>query len=129
MAGRGNLTIVLDDLRTEDSDAIGLRIPSGRHGRLTLSDDGPGIPTSVLQHIFEPFFTTKQIGEGTGLGLSIVQGIVKSWGGEIGARTLPAGGAEFTILLPIEDGLAAADKDAPRVALNEFQPVPTAAGT
>jgi signal transduction histidine kinase len=121
MAGHGQLSIVLDDLAVGDSEAVGLRVASGHYGRLALSDDGPGIPPAVLQHIFEPFFTTKQIGEGTGLGLSIVQGIVRSWGGEIAARNLPAGGAEFTILLPIED--------AQRGALDEVQVVPSASAS
>ena len=39
--------------------------------RITISDDGPGIPAANLNSIFDPFFSTKEVGEGTGLGLSI----------------------------------------------------------
>ncbi|MCK5679584.1 hypothetical protein KAI46_02085 [bacterium] len=39
---------------------------------LEVSDNGCGIPETVLEHIFEPFYTTKAVDKGTGLGLSTV---------------------------------------------------------
>lgn len=63
---------------------------------LTVHDNGPGIPDSVLGKIFEPFVTTRN--EGTGLGLAIVQQIVEHHGGSITAAN--EGGAVFTITLP-----------------------------
>jgi len=124
MAGHGQLTITLDDLPAGDSELAG--VTAGRYVRLALSDNGPGISPAVLEHIFEPFFTTKEIGQGTGLGLSIVQGIVRSWGGGIAARNLPAGGVEFAILLPIEDSPRATVQDAQPVALNKLRAMPGA---
>jgi signal transduction histidine kinase len=109
LAGCGDLTITVDELLVTDAQAVDLRIPSGRYGRLAFADNGPGIPPALLDRVFEPFFTTKEIGEGTGLGLSIVQGIVRSWGGDISARNRPEGGAEFIILLPIVDVTAITD--------------------
>jgi signal transduction histidine kinase len=104
-AGFGKLTITADELRiTGAAGGEQPRMPAGRYGRLAVADDGPGIPPALLDRVFEPFFTTREIGEGTGLGLSIARGIVRSWGGHIAARNLPAGGAEFTILLPPAHG-------------------------
>jgi C4-dicarboxylate-specific signal transduction histidine kinase len=60
---------------------------------LTVHDNGPGIPASVIDRIFEPFFTTKEVGKGTGLGLSICHGIMKSLGGRMSAHNAPEGGA------------------------------------
>ncbi|WP_430432319.1 sensor histidine kinase [Methyloversatilis sp.] len=68
--------------------------------RMTLRDNGPGIPDEYLSRIFEPFFTTKPVGKGTGLGLSISYGIVEQHGGTLVARNHPDGGAEFVLELP-----------------------------
>lgn len=67
----------------------------------TVQDDGPGIKSEVLPKIFDPFFTTKRPGGGTGLGLSICMSIIREHGGDIEAETLPAGGAAFTVFLPV----------------------------
>jgi len=71
--------------------------------RLSVSDDGPGIPTEVLPRVFEPFFTTKPIGEGTGMGLATVYGIVRRIGGTVEAGNARGGGAQFTMMLPRVD--------------------------
>lgn len=49
--------------------------------KVTVEDNGEGIPESVRQHMFEPFYTTKPVGKGTGLGLSIVQDIIQQYEG------------------------------------------------
>lgn len=45
--------------------------------RLSISDNGPGVPESLIQKVFQPFFTTKDVGKGTGLGLSISKGVIE----------------------------------------------------
>jgi signal transduction histidine kinase len=65
--------------------------------RLTVSDDGPGVPDAVRAHLFEPFVTAR--GGGTGLGLAIVREIAEAHGGVV--RLVPsASGAVFEMELP-----------------------------
>jgi signal transduction histidine kinase len=65
-------------------------------------DNGPGIPSEVQSKIFQPFYTTKEIGKGTGLGLAICKEVTRKHSGDIVAGTSDAGGAKFTITLPIQ---------------------------
>ena len=66
--------------------------------RILISDNGPGISPAALPKLFLPFFTTKATG--TGLGLAVVQKILLQHGGQIEARNLDQGGAEFILTLP-----------------------------
>jgi signal transduction histidine kinase len=54
---------------------------------ISVIDNGPGIPTHIIDKIFQPFFTTKPTGQGTGLGLSLSYDIVKAHGGELKVET------------------------------------------
>jgi two-component system, NtrC family, sensor kinase len=68
---------------------------------IRIRDNGPGIPSDILEKIFTPFFTTKPTGEGTGLGLSISHDIVvKQHGGTIQVATEPGAFTEFVVTLP-----------------------------
>ena len=70
--------------------------------RLTIRDDGPGVPDSARGRLFDPFFTTKQPGEGTGLGLSVSFGIVAAHGGHLWYEPGPGDvGSCFIIELPV----------------------------
>jgi PAS domain S-box-containing protein len=75
----------------------------GRLGvRITIADDGAGIPGENLPRIFEPFFSTKAT-KGTGLGLWVSQGLVQKHGGRIRLRssTVTAHhGTCFAVFLP-----------------------------
>ena len=72
---------------------------SVRSVRLTIEDEGPGLPEGDLSRIFEPFFSRRK--GGTGLGLSIVQRVAEAHGGSISALNRQGGGACFTLLLPV----------------------------
>jgi signal transduction histidine kinase len=68
--------------------------------RLSVRDDGPGIPPKILPKIFEPYFTTKASRQGTGLGLNIVQRLIKEAGGALHVQTRVDEGTAFAIYLP-----------------------------
>ncbi len=69
--------------------------------RVSIRDNGPGIPEAACEKIWDPFFTTKEQGEGTGLGLSIVRRIVEEHGGLIDFST-GENGTEFRVELPLK---------------------------
>ena len=67
---------------------------------MQIKDSGPGIADNDLDHIFDPFFTSKKT-MGMGVGLSICHGIIEDHKGVITAENEDAGGAVFTISLPL----------------------------
>ncbi len=85
---------VVPDIRVE-----GTLDPSQGVARITVHDNGPGIPMDSREKIFRPFFTTKKTG--TGLGLALVQKIIVTHNGRVLATTSPGGGACFHVTLPI----------------------------
>lgn len=81
--------------------------------RITVADNGPGLPPGSEERIFEKFFRaspTADAGRGSGLGLAICRAIAKAHGGDITASNRPGGGAEFVVRLPLS-------KNAPEVVL------------
>ena len=70
------------------------------HGvlRISVNDNGPGIPDGVAERVFRPFFTTKA--HGTGLGLALVQKIIVTHNGRVTAGNDDGGGARFVVTLP-----------------------------
>lgn len=82
--------------------------PLGRRGaRLTVKDQGPGIPPEDLPFVFDRFYQTRARREGrskgNGLGLAFCRQAMAAMGGEIEARSRPGEGAEFILRLPMED--------------------------
>jgi two-component system cell cycle sensor histidine kinase/response regulator CckA len=69
--------------------------------RLTVRDNGLGMPSHVVERIFEPFFTTKDVGKGTGLGLATVWHLVTDAGGRVKVESVLGMGSAFFIVLPI----------------------------
>lgn len=91
---------------------VSLRRLADGGARLSVSDEGHGIPEDIQARIFDPFFSTKEIGKGTGLGLAISYGIVQDHGGDIVVQSLQGRGAEFIVTLPAT-GKPAASEPAP----------------
>jgi PAS domain S-box-containing protein len=68
--------------------------------RISVIDEGPGIPPEQLDQIFAPFFTTRPDGLGLGLGLNICRTIVEAHGGAMTVDNRAGGGAAFSFTLP-----------------------------
>jgi signal transduction histidine kinase len=100
---------VLQSLIANAAEAV----PQGRAGRidiraerraggirLTVTDDGVGMPPEVLERAFEPFFTTKTASLGSGLGLPVSRGIVEVHGGALWLESAPERGTTAVLVLP-----------------------------
>jgi len=85
--GKGTLTIKTE----KDKEFV----------RVSIIDDGPGIPEEIRSRVFDPFFTTKEMGKGTGMGLEVVQRIVNQHKGSIKVNSVP-GHTEFVVCFPID---------------------------
>ena len=117
VAVEGELYQVLVNLIINAIHAIMERVPSddghlsistakdGAMIRLTVSDNGSGIPSESLGRIFDMFYTTKPPGQGTGQGLAITHAIVSRHGGRISVETALGLGSSFHIFLPINGPL------------------------
>ncbi len=101
----GILAISLDFIDHDKTFEVPhLYLKPGKYLKLTVSDTGSGIDSSIIEKIFDPYFTTKAPGEGTGIGLSIVHGIVKSYGGDIAVKSRPGEGCTFELFFPHAEG-------------------------
>jgi two-component system nitrogen regulation sensor histidine kinase NtrY len=96
----------LDALRETDGGRVDVRLEADDtegYVRVTVEDNGPGIPEDMAQRLFEPYATTKA--HGTGLGLAIAQRIATEHGGELTCifpQDSEARGARFRLRLPID---------------------------
>lgn len=80
-------------------------VESSESVRISVSDNGPGVPESEIPRIFEPFYRldrsrSRDTG-GSGLGLSIVRAAIETCGGAVGASLPPSGGLCVTLTLPL----------------------------
>jgi signal transduction histidine kinase len=83
---------------------------AGDRARVTVEDEGPGVPAAERARIFEPFYRLDRGGDGadtgSGIGLAVVRELVERHGGRVWVEAAARGGARFIVDLPrLSDGL------------------------
>lgn len=99
----GQLDVHLVEALVDNELGQLLDVKPGLYVKLTVADNGPGIPPDILDKVFDPFFTTKGKSEGTGLGLAVVHSIVKGHQGGLLLQSKPWVRTSMEIFLPIID--------------------------
>lgn len=97
----GIITIQTDNILNVDIPRhYAVNLEDRDYVRVTVTDNGAGVPSELKEKIFEPFYSSKGV-QGTGLGLSMVYGIIKQLNGYIFlANTQTGEGARFEIYIP-----------------------------
>lgn len=100
MEERGGLSVVAENTILDEEN--GLDLEPGRYLRMSIIDQGRGIPPENLSKIFDPYFTTKRMASqrGAGFGLAICYSIVRRHGGTITVETGRDKGTSFHVYLP-----------------------------
>ncbi|MET0332007.1 MAG: response regulator [Dyella sp.] len=75
-------------------------LAEGNYAALSVTDNGSGMSSEVIEKAFEPFFTTKAPGQGTGLGLSMIYGFARQSSGSVRIDSQEGKGSTVTIFLP-----------------------------
>ena len=84
-----------------ESDDNSMLLSRGNYVKISIHDNGAGIPKQHISNIFDPYFTTKQ--KGSGLGLATTYSIIKNHHGSITVESTPGKGTTFYIYLPATD--------------------------
>ena len=93
----GHLYISIVNSFVNDNEILDLN--SGEYLKITVEDEGTGIPKKYIDKIFDPYFTTKQTGNG--LGLATTYSIIKRHKGHLEIVSEVGKGTKFTIYLPV----------------------------
>lgn len=111
MPNGGTLTLAVENYYVDQIFAqMNLDAQVGDYVMVTITDNGTGIPSDLLNRIFDPFFTTKEVGKGTGLGLATVLGIVKNYGGFLQVSSKVGKGTQFKVYLPTTEEIIAEEE-------------------
>ncbi|MDI2142247.1 MULTISPECIES: ATP-binding protein [unclassified Pseudomonas] len=101
MPDGGNLVVETgNQVLDRDFTATYSNLSPGDYVVLSVTDNGCGMPQSVINRAFDPFFTTKPIGQGTGLGLSMIYGFSKQSGGHVSIDSEIDQGTTVKLYLP-----------------------------
>lgn len=103
MAGEGTIKVDCENVTIGENDVLTLK--SGKYVKISITDQGTGIPEENLAKIFDPYFSTKEMGEekGMGLGLSSCHSIVENHNGLITVESEFGVGTILSIYLPASD--------------------------
>ncbi|PKL49461.1 MAG: hybrid sensor histidine kinase/response regulator [Candidatus Riflebacteria bacterium HGW-Riflebacteria-2] len=92
----GKIVIAAKNVALRDGDHPLLK--PGKYIKISITDNGAGIPADIRQRVFDPFFTTKQ--EGNGLGLTTCYAIIQKHAGMIDVESIMGKGSTFHICIP-----------------------------
>jgi two-component system, NtrC family, sensor kinase len=93
---RGHIRVATVNVHGKDVRATDR--PARQYVRVTVQDDGIGMPPEVVRRVTDPFYTTKT--DGTGLGVSQVYGFVKQVGGDLRIESIVGAGTSVHLLFP-----------------------------
>ncbi len=96
MPGGGVIQVRAENVTIPEHDPLPLE--PGNHVKISIMDQGIGIPEEHLKKVFDPFFTTKQ--KGSGLGLSTSFSIVRRHNGALQVESRLGGGTKIHVYLP-----------------------------
>ena len=97
MPGGGRIRVSVENVTL--GEVADLPLPPGSYAKVTVADEGVGIPAEHLPQVFDPYFSTKR--EGSGLGLATVYSIVRNHGGHVAVASAATGGSTFDVYLPV----------------------------
>ena len=103
MAGQGTISVSCENTDIGVQDTLTLK--DGKYVKISIEDQGPGIPEEDLIKIFDPYFSTKEMGtqKGMGLGLAVSDSIVKQHDGLITVKSELGTGTILSIYLPASE--------------------------
>ena len=106
MPGGGTIRVQAENITLSAGDGTPeLPLAEGRYVKISIEDEGVGIPETDLPMIFDPYFSTKERGEqkGMGLGLAVAYSVITKHHGVITVHPTPGAGTTFHIYLPATD--------------------------
>ena len=123
----GTIALQAENLVIENKDKeFALFLDQGKYVRISIQDEGRGIPEEHLSRIFDPYFSTKERGDqkGMGLGLATAYAVVQKHGGHIMVNSTIGVGTTVTIYLPASER---PESKAPNAQRNDVGPQSTIA--
>lgn len=114
LADAGRVPLLLSNLlgnaikfhdMTGDPPKVSVAVePHGAFWRISVQDNGPGIPFELHEQIFEPNVRGDHAAEGTGLGLAIAREAAEQMGGSLSLESAPGEGSTFFFTIPRDPG-------------------------
>ena len=103
MNENGTIRVQTENYYIDQTSITYSKIPIGEYVKVTIADNGCGIPPEILQKIFDPFFSTKKAGNqsGSGLGMSVVDSVIKDHNGFVDVQSELDIGTSFYLYFPI----------------------------